>query len=85
MDEIAENCNRAAVFADGKVVAVDTPKNLFSSAEQLYDLGLDIPYTAKVVALLKEKGVDVDCDYTVDDFVKNTLACMKAKEVRANG
>jgi len=84
MDEIAENCNRVAVFEKGVVVAVDTPRKLFSSAEKLYDLGLDIPYTAKITSLLKEKGIEIDCNYTVDDFVKNTLLRV-TKEVAANG
>ena len=84
MDEIAENCNRVAVFEKGVVVAVDTPRKLFSSAEKLYDLGLDIPYTAKITSLLKEKGIEIDCNYTVDDFVKNTLLRV-TKEVEANG
>lgn len=74
MDEIAENCTRAAIFAEGKVVAVDSPKTLFKDAEKLARLGLDTPFTAKLVQGLKEKGVELDCDYTVDDFIRKTLA-----------
>lgn len=75
MDEIAENCTRAAVFADGKVVAVDTPKNLFDDIARLETLGLDVPYTAKVATTLRKNGVKIPYDYTVRDFVEKTLAC----------
>jgi ABC-type multidrug transport system ATPase subunit len=74
MDEIAENCTRAAIFAEGKVVAVDSPKTLFKDGEKLAELGLDTPFTAKLVKGLAEQGVSLDCDFTVEDFVRKTLA-----------
>ena len=73
MDEIAENCNRAAIFSDGKILKCGEPQELFEDAEQLQAVGLDAPFTAKVVAKLKENGVNVSCDYTRDDFVLQTL------------
>ena len=74
MDEIAENCTRAAVFAEGKVVAVDTPKRLFQKDATLAELGLDIPFTAKLVNGLAERGIRLDCDFTTSDFIQKTLA-----------
>ena len=79
MEEIAENCTRAAIFADGKVVAVDTPKGLFEKVDQMQGLGLDVPFTARVCKALKEVGVVIDCDYTVADFVQKTLEFVKNK------
>ncbi len=84
MDEIAENCNCAAVFDGGKVVLVDKPANLFAQTEKLQSMGLDIPYTAKILMALKEKGVFVNCNYTVADFVNKTLLSYEA-EGGANG
>ena len=43
MDEVAENCTRAAVIADGEVVICDVPAKLFSREDELLSLGLDIP------------------------------------------
>ncbi len=77
MDEIAENCSRAAVFSEGKVLAVGTPKELFKDAEALYSRGLDIPFTAKLERALQEKGVALDGDLTVADFIARTLAFAK--------
>ncbi len=79
MDEIAENCNRAAVFSDGKTVAVETPKELFKNAETLLSLGLDIPFVAKLAQGLQEKGIQLDCNYTTADFVEKTLQFAKTK------
>jgi energy-coupling factor transport system ATP-binding protein len=83
MDEIAENCTRACVLSDGKVVACDTPKALFSNGEKLLPLGLDVPLTAKICQGLKERGVEVDCDYTVADFTRAAIALFKGGENNA--
>ena len=73
MDEIAENCTRVAVFSEGKLFCALPPKELFLKAEELYALGLDIPLTAKLCLALKERGIDIDCDFTVDGFVRAVL------------
>ena len=70
MDEIAENCNKIAVFHGGKVLLNGTPKEVFKEAELLQSLGLDIPTTAKLALQLKKQNIDVDCDLTVEDFVQ---------------
>ena len=80
MDEIAENCTRVAVFSEGKLVYALPPKELFLKAEELFSLGLDIPLTAKLCLALKKRGVSVDCNFVVDDFVS---AVLRAKEGRA--
>ncbi len=73
MDEIAENCTRAAVFSAGKVVMEGKPSEIFSRSEELLSLGLDIPVTAKCARILKEKGYAIDTDFTCDDFVEKVL------------
>lgn len=80
MDEISENCTRAAVFSEGKIVAVDTPRNLFKRADYLMSLGLDIPKTAKITNALKKYGIDIDSDFTVEDFINKTLALYREKK-----
>lgn len=73
MDEISENCTRAAVFSDGKVVMEQPPALLFRRGEELSALGLDIPFTAKVAAGLERGGVHISTDFTAADFVAKTL------------
>ena len=74
MEEVAENCTRAAIFSEGKIVAVDTPKGLFEKVSEMESLGLDVPFTARLSALLEASGVQIDNDYTVEDFVAKTLS-----------
>ena len=81
MDEISENCNRAAVFSGGKVVLCDAPKKVFRESETLQSLGLDVPFTARVAAELNKRGIEISCDFTVADFVEKILE--KAKTTGA--
>ncbi len=73
MDEIAENCTRAAIFSEGKIIGVGTPKELFSSDEITKAAGLDVPFTTKVTAKLKTLGVEIVSDFTIADFIEKTL------------
>lgn len=74
MDEISENCTRAAVFADGKVVMEGKPHELFKKGATLVSLGLDVPVTAKICMLLKERGIEIDTDFSTEDFTAKVLA-----------
>lgn len=74
MDEISENCTRAAVFADGRVECVLPPRELFCHAQKLEQLGLDVPLTAKLCELLAQRGIFIDCDFTTHDFCEKVLA-----------
>ena len=85
MDEIAENCTRAAVFSAGKVVMCGTPAEIFSRSGELISLGLDIPVTAKCANILKQHGYVVDTDFTCDDFVKKVLALRGKEAAHAEG
>lgn len=77
MDEIAENCNRAAVFSEGKAVALGEPKKIFKDVEAMEKLGLDVPFVAKLVESLRKKGVEISCDYTQADFISKVLEFAK--------
>lgn len=69
MDEISENCTQAAVFSEGSVKYVLPPRELFRKREELMELGLDIPLTARLAEKLERAGIALDCDFTIDDFV----------------
>lgn len=74
MDEISENCTRAAVFAEGSVKYVLPPRELFRKRDELRALGLDIPLTARLLEKLEQAGVSVDCDFTAEDFIAKISA-----------
>ena len=77
MDLVAENCTKVAVFSKGKIEMQGTPKEIFSDYEKVVSLGLDLPVTAKLERALKEKGVVVDSDLTVDGFISAYLKAVK--------
>ena len=77
MDEVAENCTDVAVFSDGKVVMTGTPKEVFSKTDELLRLRLDVPVTGKIANELKKVGVDLDTDFTTDDFVEKVAFAYK--------
>lgn len=85
MDEISENCTQAAVFADGCVKYVLPPRELFCHSDELTALGLDVPLTAKLCMQLKEMGIDIDCDFTTEDFSEKVLEAWRARRKNEGG
>jgi energy-coupling factor transport system ATP-binding protein len=81
MDEIAENCSRAAVFAGGKVVAVGAPQEIFT--DKIKGAGLDLPFTAKVEQVLSRLGVALQSDLTREDFCRAVLSFAKGENANA--
>ncbi|MDE6411887.1 MAG: energy-coupling factor transporter ATPase [Clostridia bacterium] len=77
MDEIAENCNRVAVFSEGEVKYVLPPSELFEKSEELISLGLDVPLAAKLTFALRERGIEVKNDFTVEGFINSVLSYAK--------
>ena len=76
MNLVSENCTKAAVFSHGKIRAYGTPKEIFSDYDMLIEQGLELPVTAFLTQKLREEGVDVQSDLTVDDFIKAVVdAC----------
>ena len=85
MDEISENCTQAAVFADGCVKYVLPPRELFRHSDELTALGLDVPLTAKLCMQLKEMGIDIDCNFTTEDFSEKVLEAWRARRKNEGG
>lgn len=73
MDEVAENCTRAAVISDGQVVLCDTPSKIFSDGDSLRRLGLDLPLTSKVCEELTKSNIKIECNCTLNDFTEKVL------------
>ncbi len=58
----AENADRVIVMNDGRLVMDGTPKEVFSRAEELREIGLAVPDTVALLRELKANGVDVPID-----------------------
>lgn len=62
VDEITRFANRIIVFNDGKVMFDLPMKELFSHAEELHSVGLEIPKAVSIAKKLREKGVCLEGD-----------------------
>ena len=80
MDEIADNCTRAAVISEGAVADCAPPRELFKRAVELTSLGLDVPLTSKACARLEELGIEIDTDFTCDDFAGKVISLFTGGE-----
>jgi len=62
IDEAA-NADRILVIDDGQLVQEASPAEIFALGEKLVDLGLDLPFTAKLKAALKKRGIEPPTNY----------------------
>lgn len=70
MDDIAKSAERIIVLNNGSVKQIGTPEQVFAHADELSEIGLDVPKPMQLVALLKKKGVAVpDGIYTEGSFI----------------
>ena len=77
MEEIAGNVERLIVMNQGAVAMTGTPGEVFTHAEELINMGLDVPQMTHVFLRLREMGLDVDTSvYTVEQ-AKKALLSMK--------
>ena len=80
MEDIAQVADRLLVMNHAKVLFCDTPRGVFSHADEIIAAGLDIPMITKVMLELKKRGHDVDTSvYTVAQAMDALRAC-KRKE-----
>ena len=53
---------RVVVMNDGKIIADDTPKKVFSQVTLLRDVGLTVPETTDLMYELNERGWNLPLD-----------------------
>jgi energy-coupling factor transport system ATP-binding protein len=70
MDDVARLTDRLLVL-NGSHLAMDgTPAEVFARAEELVEMGLNIPQVTRVFLQLKKMGLDVESVYTVDQAIE---------------
>ena len=70
MDDVARLTDRLLVM-NGSHLAMDgTPAEVFTRAEELVEMGLNIPQVTRVFLELKHLGLDVEPVYTIEQAVK---------------
>ncbi len=59
MNEAVES-DRVIVIDRGEIILDDIPENVFSQAEKMKSIGLDIPQTSELIYLLGKEGIKLD-------------------------
>ncbi len=77
MEDVARYVERVIVMDRGKVAYDDTPREVFSHGEELEEMGLGIPESARIARMLKSRGINVDPDVlTVDEAADSIYAAV---------
>ena len=61
--EEAASADRVLLMEGGKVNRIGTPSDIFEMGAALVEKGLDVPFSEKLKAVLKEKGLNVPNEY----------------------
>ncbi len=81
MNDVARLTDRLLVLSHSKIAMDGTPREVFTRARELEEIGLDIPEVTRVFLRLKDMGLPVEPVYTLEQAV----AALKAmKEGNAN-
>lgn len=78
MDDCAKLATRMIVMSKGRLVATDTPRNIFRQEEMMRSIGLGVPEAARLCRVLREKGLPLPDDlYTLDEMRDHLLRLWK--------
>ncbi len=75
--EEAVHADRIVIIEEGKIVADDTPVNVFSEVEKVKGIGLDVPQVTEVAYLLRQGGLDVDTHILTNEELVERLCQLK--------
>ena len=81
MSDVARLTDRLLVMNNSRLAMDGTPDEVFRHAQELLDMGLDIPEVTRVFLRLKEMGLPVEPVYSIEQAV---AALKKLKEGKAN-
>ena len=78
MEDISKIATKVLVMNDSRLVFYDTVDNVFSRADELRSMGLNIPQLTSLFLKLKESGYDVSTDvYTLEKAHSEILRLLK--------
>ena len=77
MEDIARIAQRLIVFEGGHTVMDGSPEEVFSQADRLKSIGLDVPIVTDLATRLRELNINVpECCYTVPQL-RNAILSLK--------
>lgn len=84
MEDIARYCDRVIVMSKGQVYAEGSCDEIFRRSGELEAIGLNIPQIARLVAMLRDRGIDPGDDlYTVGSVYRALLPYFKGGDKNA--
>ena len=69
MNDVARMTDRLLVLCDSRLAMDGTPREVFSRAQELLDMGLDIPSVTRVFLKLRQMGLPVEPVYSMEQAV----------------
>ena len=82
MNDVARLAQRLLVMCDAHLVMAGTPTEVFNRAQELVEMGLDIPEVTRVFLKLQQMGIPVEQVYSVEQAVAE-INRLKGGSVRA--
>ena len=74
MDDVARLADRLLVLNEGQVEMLGKPSEIFTQAQRLREIGLNVPQVTSLFLRLRELGAPVDpATYTVEDALEQLL------------
>ena len=73
MEDMAHYCDNVVVMNSAKVYRTGTVKEIFSEAESLISVGLDVPMISRVADQLKKRGINLKGELYTVEGVKNSI------------
>ena len=82
MNDMARLTDRLLVLNHGALALDGTPKEVFTHAEKMMEMGLDIPEVTRIFLKLKESGLPVEPVYTLQQAV-DALCAIRGGDIHA--
>ena len=82
MNDVARLTDRLLVMCDASLAMDGTPNEVFQRADELLEMGLDIPELTRVFMKLRQLGLDVEPIYTMQQAI-DALRSLKGGAVNA--
>lgn len=79
LDEVALS-DRVLVMKAGRLVLDTSPRELFSKGDQLWDLGLDQPFSSQLADLLRGSGLALPEGYLSEDELEDYLWALHSNQ-----
>ena len=79
MNDVARLTERLLVLCGSKIAMDGTPEEVFTRADELLQMGLDIPDITRVFLRLKQMGLPVEPVYTMEQAVETVKKLKEGK------